>query len=347
MLRTSLATVLLLAPLASAQGFSFITPVGSEFFEGNSSSNIMLGNLGTSTRVQQIDSNLVGRGLPLVSYLGWRRDGAGGGQQKTTTLTIVMSHADINAITSTFATNYKDPPQTVFAMRPVNLPDWSAAMPAAPFDTRITLDFPFVYNNVDAILWDVKKDNDPGIAYPQDWVATMPTNAYGDLPVPLSAGCTTPNGAMVHRTCLRVTGANLEFGFRVEGAPSSTAVSLLLGFSDPNVAVPGLCANVRTLVEVTAPLGAANAGGAIGLGFPFSIPWNAAYANAPLFTQAIALDPSQPGLSVALSGGLLTPAPASATATPIRVLRIYNTSSSSATTGTGPTASACPTIYGL
>ncbi|HMQ23236.1 MAG TPA: hypothetical protein PKE00_12145, partial [Planctomycetota bacterium] len=86
---------LLIAASLTAQGIEFATPRGIEFFEGNSSSNIMLGNYAADTRVQQVDNSLVGVALPAIRFLAWRRDGAGAGTaNKVVTLEIVMAHSD-------------------------------------------------------------------------------------------------------------------------------------------------------------------------------------------------------------------------------------------------------------
>ena len=154
-----LAAAAALAGLTSAQTSArYITPRGAEFFEGNSASDIMLGNWNPNTRTQQIDNNLVGTGFPLIRLIGWRRNGTGGvGAAKSTDVTVIMSHADYNTVTNTFANNYKDPPVTVFTRKTVNLPDWNTAttLVPAPFDVVLPLDVPFLYNNTDALLFDV------------------------------------------------------------------------------------------------------------------------------------------------------------------------------------------------
>lgn len=346
-----MATLVLFTSSATAQAaYEYITPTGAEFFEGNGSSNIMLGSLGTSCRVQQVDNNLVGNIAPVISFIGWRRNDAargGAGGSKRTDLSVTMSHANFNNVTTTFDSNPTDTPVVVFAQRTVSLPSWDPSVPLEAFVTRLPLDQPFSYNGTDALLWDVKKDNDPGTSYSQDWINAMPTEAYGALPEPLSGGCTTTNGTMLHRVGLRTDGTTLDFGFRVQGAPSSANVGLFIGFSNLNAPNPDLCANLATNPLITLPsIGTASIGGAIRFAFTLSAPWTANSFDVPLYSQAFALDASQSGLPVALSGGLLTRTPAMTSSNGTNVWRLYDTTSSSALTGI-LAQTAAPTIYGL
>lgn len=327
-----------------------ISPRGSEFFEGNSSSDIMLGNWAPQTRTQQIDNNLVGVSLPIITALGWRRNGTqNAGAAKTTDLTITMSHADYATVTNTFASNYKDPPQVVFARRPVNLPDWnspSGSVPS-PIDLVVGLDFPFVYNGVDALLWDVQNENNPQGIYTQDWVSGSMSHTYGAFPFDISSGCTTPNGSMNHRVALRANATTFEMGFVVRDAPSSTNVALLFGLQPASLPVPGLCAPLTTQPIANIDLGTTDASGNLPLAFGFPLAWSPNLAGIPLFTQAFAADPSQAGLPIALSNGLSSATPLLAGPGSINIKRIYHTSNATAVTGTGPSVSGVVTLYGF
>ncbi len=350
--RTSLLLVAALAASASAQSpvFSYITPIGAEFSPGNGASDIMLGDWAAQTRTQQIDNNLVGRTLPLVRFLGFRRDGLGNvGAPKTTELTVTMSHADYATITSTFASNYKDQPVVVFARKPVNLPDWNTPVSEspAPVDLLIPFDVPFIYNAVDALLWDVQNENNPRGIYTQDWASGSIAHTYGDPPAELGGGCATANGSMNHRTAMRANATTFNIGFVVRNAPSSVPVSLLLGVVNPGISLPSLCGVLHSQPLVTLGLGTTNANGGIPLAFPISLPWNPSYAGATFFTQAVAPDGSQPGLPVAFSNGLRVGTPAVGATGQINVKRVYHTSNAYATVGTGPSVSAVITLYGF
>jgi len=344
------ASALTAAVASQAPSVHVISPLGTEFFEANSASDIMLGNWAPSTRTQQIDNNLVGVPLPLVTSIGWRRNGTqSAGAAKTTDLTVTMSHADYALITNTFASNYKDPPQVVFARRPVSLPDWnspSGSVPS-PIDVVLGLDFPFVYNGVDALLWDVQNENNPLGIYTQDWASGTLAYTYGAFPFDTGAGCTTPNGAMNHRVALRANATTFDMGFVVRNAPSSAIVALLLGFQPATIPVPGLCAPVLTQPVVSFDIGTTDAAGTVPLAFGFPLPWAPSLANITLYTQTFAADSSQPGLPIAMSNGLVSTTPNTGGPGQINIKRIYHTSNASAVTGTGPSVSAVVTLYGF
>ena len=354
-MRTLHASALLLTLVSSAlaQGMTFsrIAPKGSEFFEGNSASDIMLGNWAPQTRTQQVDNNLVGTNVPLIRFLGWRRNGSSNsGAAKVTDLTILMGHADYNAITNTFATNYKSAAQTVFTKKPVSLPDWNGASGSvpSPCDLVVPLDLPFVYNNTDALVWEVLNENNPMGIYTQDWVSSM-THTYGDYSTNLGGGCATGNGQMKHRVALRANATVLEMGYDVAAAPSNAPLTLLLGISDPAANLPGLCGTIHCLPLTTLGMGNSGAAGELALSFPISTPWNPSFAGAVLYTQVVAPDATQTGLPLALSNGLRSSAPAgnAVGTTPINVKRIYHTTSVTTPTGTGPSISGVVTLYGF
>ncbi|MCC6671600.1 MAG: hypothetical protein IT458_11095 [Planctomycetes bacterium] len=336
---------------SAAQGpvVTYITPRGAEFFEGSSSSDIMLGNWAAQTRTQQVDNNLVGQPLPFVRFIGWRRNGSSNaGAAKTTNLTVICSHADYNTVTNTFATNYKDQPVTVFTKKPVNLPDWNAPSGStpSPFNVILPFDTPFLYNGTDALLYDVLNENNPLGTYSQDWISGTMPHTYGAYPTDLGGGCTTANGPMVHRCALRANATVLELGFKVSGAPASANVVMLIGASDPALPIPGLCGVLHTQPVLDLALTPASAAGNIAISFPVRTPWSPALAGITLYTQAVAPDAGQSGLPIAISNGLRSDTPATGGAGAINVKRIYHTSSVTAATGTGPSVSAVPTLFG-
>ncbi|HLU39942.1 MAG TPA: hypothetical protein VK081_11185, partial [Planctomycetota bacterium] len=296
------------------------------------------------------DNNLVGVGPSVILSIGWRRNGtANAGAPKTTDLTVTMSHADYALVTNTFAANYKDTPQVVFVRKPVNLPDWNAPSSSvpSPMDVILPLDVPFIYNRVDALLYDVQNENNPLGIYTQDWVSGTPTHVYGSFPTNLGVGCTTQNGVMTHRTALRASSTMVEAGFSVEQGPPHAAVVLLLGTSDPNLPV-GLCTTLRTLPIIDMPLGVTDASGRRPMLFnshPIRAPWQQSFASLTFYTQTVAMDYSRPGIPIVLSNGVRAPMPATSGPGDINVKRIYHTSSATAPTGTGPSVSAVPTLY--
>lgn len=346
----SLAALALASLPLCAQGtvYNYASPRGIEFFEGNSSSNIMLGNYSANTRVQQIDNNLVGTALPLIRYLGWRRDGSSAGSSgKSVTLTIVMSHADYATVTSSWASNYKDAPKTVFSQKSVNLPDWSTAYPAARFDCYVPLDVPFVYNGQDALLWDVINSNNALVAMAQDWQSTAITHSYGAYPKNLGGGCQTSRGIFQNETMFRAGASNLEFGVQVKQGPAQSSIFSLIGAVDPNVPIPGFCGTLHVDPMLILFAGTTDTLGEMAVQTLITVPWSAGLAGLQLYSQLLAYDPVSSSTPFLFSNGVLAPAPkTNSTSVAIDVKRIYSTNPTG-TSGTGPSVSACPTVYGL
>lgn len=335
-------------PAQTMAGF-YVTPVGTEFIEGNSSSAVTFGNYTNGTRTQQIDLGLVGEPIPVIRYIGWRQNNASSGPSKVVDVTVLMSHADYAAASNTFASNYKDAPVTVFAKKSVTLPDWSVlpSAPPAPFTLVLPFDVPFLYNRVDALLWEVVVEKGAGTTYSKDWVSSM-THTYGRFPASLGTGCLTANGGMSMKTALRAA-ANLELGVSLQGGPAAAAAVLMLGLRDPAWVFPGgVCAVIHVDPVAFLSLAATDAQGNLPLTFIATTPWNSALAGVDLFTQVLALDPAQPGLPVAFSQGQRCPTPlGNATGTaPINCKRTYSTSSATAATGSTPSTSSVPTLFG-
>lgn len=342
------AAAFLLAPTLTAQAnISFATPRGIEFVEGNSSSGVMLGNYSVNPRVQQIDNNLVGLPLPAIRFLGWRRNNAVSSAAKTVELEIKMSHADFATVTSTFATNYKDAPKTVFTRKQINMPDWSAAISAAPFDFNVPLDVPFVYNRQDALLWDViNYNNNTALQMSQDWQSTPLAHSYGAYPTNLGGECRTANGRFICDVMFRADGAGFEFGVQGRNGPSNAAVIAMIGAQDPNVSVPGFCGVLHVLPLLVLGAGQTDASGTLPLQTLLQAPWDPNLGGLPLTTQLLAVDPASSSQPFVFSTGSVAPAPTSNGGQAVNVKRTF-VSDATNPTGSSPSDSGVPTTYGI
>lgn len=309
----------------------------------------MLGNYAADTRVQQVDNSLVGVALPAIRYLAWRRDGAGAGTaNKVVTLEIVMAHSDYATVSNVWASNYKDAPRTVFTKKTVNLPDWTAAKPVVPqdFDLQVKLDVPWLYNRQDAIVWDVINSANTLAAMPQDWQSVNLAHTYGPYPTQLGGACTTANGVMRCDTGFRADATNIEVAIRVARGPSSAPLVLLVGASDPNLSLPNACGVLHVNPIFLFGLGATDASGYMPTTVALRAPFQASYASISLYIQVLSLDAANPAKPLVLSNGQLVGAPQAASTQAVTVKRIYSTTPSG-TSGTGPSISGCPTVYGI
>ena len=295
------AVPLLLAISAAAQIQYETSPKGLLTTEGNA----VFYHWNQGRRLQQADATWTG--VPrILQSLAFRRDGNGGGQTgKTIDITLKLGLANMSRLSGDFDQNFLATPVTAFAKKPVSMPDWSTPLTPGPFDFVMTLDAPYIYLATNALLIDVVCENpSPTQAGTTDRDYTFYTSNTGSI-VGSSTGCTTANGTFTHNMALETNGPALpKYGQRIKldakGAPSAAVALLSLDAVDRNLSITGICTSIHALSGVILPLGPTSASGTIAplyLAFPF----NTGIEGAPLLTQLIAQDPSQPGLPFALS----------------------------------------------
>ena len=108
--------------------------------------------------------------------------------------------------------------------------------------------------------------------------------------------------------------------------PASAPTFLALGITNPNLPVPGLCANSYTDLTAIIDLGAASAAGAVtgDSGIGFLLP-NVGLAGSTFYTQALSLDTGRlDPLPLCVSNGRSVVVPSPATTDIIQIARIYN-----------------------
>ena len=332
---------------------AIVTPLGAEFEEGYAASAVQFGfnNQHDQSRTQQVDKGFIGYPFPMILRgIGWRRDGRTrpNSIKRTGDLEVLMSHCDFSKVTNLYYANYKDKPVTVFKKKKVNLPDWTAAPPFKPagFDLVLPFDVPFIYNRKDALLYDLKVTNlSSKLTYHMDFYRNNQLKyGFGQYPFRTGSGCRTKNGEMVQSTCLRADSGGLELLFRLWGAPSAAQVYALVGYKDPNLSVPGLCARLHTNSLLVFPVAKSLAGGEVWPTRVVRAPWSTAFIGAVFYTQCLALDSSLP-YGVALSSAQRCPAPTANAKSSLPTHMIWNYSSASALSGYLDKLTCCPTIF--
>jgi hypothetical protein len=317
----------------------FFSPPGAEHVEGNGTSATMFGSVAAyQSRIQHADNNFVGHPLFLITRsIAWRRNGpSGAGVPRVAEITLIMSHADYNTFSATFASNYKDTPVTVFTKKNVNLPDWSVRPmpPPAAFDLVVPFDVPWVYNRIDALLWEIVVTNTSAAgSYDQDWFAGAATMDWSQTHVDQGPGCTTANGTFTKKDVHRSDATNLQVGFQISGGPPSAAVIVLVGRQLQTLTVPGLCGPIRTDILLTLLPGVTDPSGNLPPSYQ-NIPWQAGFSGLLLTAQAVAPDPSQPGIGAAVSNATLVGLPKTAGTPGVNVQRNLIANSSTGTVGT-------------
>jgi hypothetical protein len=304
---------------------SLVSPAFYVNEEGTTTASLPFGTPNSTAsyplRSQQVIGGL--RGQPRVfRSLAFRRDG----QRAASTLfdarsidfELFLGHGNVASASSTFASNYTTPRQQAFARRTFSVPgiaDLPRVVPA-PFLVRITFDQPFLYSGAADVVWEAgafSQLQGPGTLTPVDAAISgmnlvMPSGYRMN-----GRGCNVPPTSTSEME-LRSTGSLQNFpvnawilAFSATNCPPNAAGALLLGLSNPNTPVPGLCTNLMVTPMVTVPGTVPASGPWLPLGniAPSPrIPYLAAFVGVLLEAQAAALDPAQPfALKVAASNG--------------------------------------------
>lgn len=327
----------------SAQSF-VVSPTAYELHEG--SGNNLIPFYTGQARYQQIHGDLKNM-VRSISGIGFRRDGTSASSTsngpRTFDLELLAGDADFATFTTTFATNFVNPPTNVFLRKPVNAPDHGPqpdVLPA-PWDFNMVFDVPFVYTGTKDLLWELVLYSLNG-SYALDAAQGNATKMLGGFQT-TGTGCTTSNGTMKLRSAFETssTANTLSMAWSILAGPSNAISTILVGITNPNVPVLGLCERLYTDALVLQLTGTTSASGTLTT-TPLVVAFNPAYVVLKLTSQAASLDPSQPGLGLSASNGnevLVPPAP---TNFPVTRLFAYGAGSATAATGSRETYS-----YGL
>lgn len=327
---------------ATAAQWSQVCPAHYGTWEGSTLSGLPFSGTGFPVRLQQAHIEPKGAARA-ITQLAFRSSGIVGDaryQSRTVDLDIQMGHGNLASFGNTFAGNYRTPPMAVFARRTVNTPDYSPGSRSAPtpFDLAFALDVPFTHNGVDDLVWEVTVHgaSGAGTAVPLDAVTSgmnlvIPSNYQLN-----GQGCSYGGAEML----LHPTGSLQGFpvnawiqDWSTRNCPPASAAVLLLGVTDPNVTVPGLCTNLRVMPLIQVP-GVTDGTG----GFdPFPntaplprIPYAASSVGSRLEAQVAAIDASGPTLYASNGASTILP-PWTPT---VGIARLYETPTTS-----GPTLS--------
>ena len=316
-MRTLFLTIPLLAATVVAQNYA-VSPAYCAGSEGGSNNTIPFWGLTGFYRYQQPTSDL--KGTPkLFTEIAWRRDGnlsaATSYAARTIDMEISLADADLATFSSTFATNYANPPVNVFTRKMVNTPDHTNQPPVlpAPWTFACLFDVPFVYIGTKDLLYDITcySFSSPD-SFPLDAVSGATPSAVGGFSVN-GTGCTTSNGQMALRSSFSVNSTlnTISLSWNVARAPSSAASATLVGLADPNLPIPGLCGSgfLHTDALLLAIAGTTASTGTL-LNPAIMLPtYDPAWQALTLTAQTVSVDASQPGLPVAVSNGIASPIP--------------------------------------
>lgn len=258
---------------------------------------------------QEVHHDWNGRTLPALTAIGFRR--APNRVANTTAVahtidaTVTMGPGDVNAFTSTFATNYTAPSTVVFSTRTINMPDWTQPIvPRETFSLWLPLDAPYTVDTSRDFVWQLLVQNStlPNVnnsLYNSDRTATTSASS-----VSVGAGCVATGRAAAMTLSATFTNSSTTTSLAFLGAnyPAGVPVILHVGLTNPNLQLPGLCGRVYAMPDLALPAGPTSASGALAQ-TTLALPRGRALRSAHLFLQALAPDAGQAGLPLALSEG--------------------------------------------
>lgn len=299
-----------MALTAGGVAAQFTSPNGYLTTEGSSNHDYILFKY-DEMRWQQLDDSSIGQAPQLVQRISWRRDGTSANDPawaaRTMDIEVVLSDSVPAAgVSTTQDANYAGNTATVFTMKPVNLPDWTAQPASTPaaFDLVLQLDQPWPYTGLQSFLWEVRTQNNTSAAdYGNDFQSMPGSNASGNNGSAVGTGCVATGNSTAMALAARAENQITQYrvGYTVTNAPANQPAFVNIDFSNSNLSVPGLCANIIALPTFLLTAGTTDLNGELTYGLE-NIPGSINLAGATIFSQALVFDPGQT-YGITLSNG--------------------------------------------
>lgn len=305
-LATALSAALICGVNAHVSSQSFVFPADHEKVEGSSSTTLPL--LLGPFRYQVCSSETKGRRI-LVRSLSYRRStdafSLPTNKGASITLSVQIGQGDYATLGTTFAQNWIGMPSTVVRTKTIKSPDWTTASTTVPasFDFVIPFDTPYVYDGKNDLLLEtlVTSQRESGNGFLDGVFRRSNGDKFGASRT-VAKGCLVGGREQGALFTFRSIGGgmNSEMRCRTFGAPPLSPAGFLIGFTNPNVTIPGLCTTLNTSAEISIPLGNADGLGLAEVIFSLGA-YDGKLAGASLYGQAFALDPTQAPIRIGLS----------------------------------------------
>jgi hypothetical protein len=312
-----------------------VSPVSSATLEGDSNNVFPFGQT-TVRRYMQIHADL-GPAPLVITKIAFRVNASTTNYTGTRThdIEVYMGEALPTAQqlpNLTFDSNYASPKTTVLPRTFVTWgPTGQAVSPGPnPFNgtMEIVLATPYVYTGTAPLIWEVAYFGSTSVGTMSIYDADASTTATAASTI-LGTGCaaTGASALMTHTYTVNDTAGTLLMNGTIANAPANSLALMAIGFTNPNVPVPGLCSNLFTDATLIQVLGLTSATGTFTADTPTGaiiVPNNA--TGLQIFTQAFAFDLlSTAGLPLTASNGRSSTVPAVGTAQVNQVTRLWNT----------------------
>ena len=221
-------------------------------------------------------------------------------------LTITVGQGSYSNFGTTFASNYTGTPTVVLKDKTVNFPNWSTVTKQfpAPFDFAPPLDKLYVYTGTSELIVEFKSDAPANYSFGSVDGANWRTNGdvYGGSRQ-VSNGCVVGTNTSAMRTTFyfisKNGGASSEIYMATYYAPATVPAFFLLGLTNPNLKIPGLCATLNANPDFVFLIGTTDSSGTARNTLQMG-PYSGKLAGAMLYGQTLAPDTSRPKLPLAL-----------------------------------------------
>jgi hypothetical protein len=324
-MRTRLVLLAVLAAATSALAQNqIVSPVGATSLDGSGSNSFPWAST-TARRYQQLHGD-VGGTPKVITQLSFRASSGTSNALGVRTHDIELYMGEgVNALAPsfTFDANYLGGVAGRTLVMPrqfVNMgPQGQIVTGVNPFtgNMDLLLTTPFAYSGANSLVWEV-------VYYGQTTATT------GSFPAPdaeqgvvtgststiTGTGC-APTGLgapMTHAFSCNDVAGTLLLNATIAGGPANSFALLAIGTANPNLAVPGLCANLFSDAVLLNFIGLTDAAGALTTATPTlsTIVIPNTLTGVTLHTQAFVLDPaSSLGLPFTASNGRQVTVPAS------------------------------------
>jgi hypothetical protein len=297
-----------LATALGAQGAT-VLPYSATYAEANSNNTIPWWS--ATHRYQQIHNDARGR-VMILRGICLRRDGDIGGQSsaiaRTVDIEISVGTGDFATATGSFASNYTNTPTKVFNRKNVNLPDFTQNLgKPAPWSIVFNFDAPWPYLGMSDLLWDLSVFSTTSSGwYSMDAHSGYQVTTQNGSSQKIGTGCVatgqTTEMGVSSTMQTSSTASTLSYSWAVSSGRANSPVALLLGITNPDLQIPGLCAKLFVTPAIT--IGGMTDGTG-GFSLPsVTSPHNPSWDGAHLHAQAVCADAGRPGLPYAASHGL-------------------------------------------
>lgn len=268
---------------------------------GNTYQDMPFGRDSAGRRWQQIHGDVKGTPMTLAG-ISLRRAAGGSGMPRRVDMEIVAAHSNLANLSNWFAANYVGAPVTVLGRTTVTLPSWEYSQGSPePWTLMLPFTTPFPYLAKDDLLWEIRVHGTT-LQAPYLSDAWLWDQARDQRNMPQKQVCNTCCSMSQTVTAYtRARGQSLTFGVSLDNGRPNAAAGIMVGLSNPDLTIPGLCTKLCTSGEWTLPWWTDGSGRFVMP--PLVVGYDEKWNGQKLYVQTTQLGLCGSGLPVTLSQG--------------------------------------------